>query len=56
MESELWRRVDELCQRAMELEPNQRAEFLDHSCGDDEELRSKVQSLLAQEARAAHFM
>jgi serine/threonine protein kinase/Tol biopolymer transport system component len=56
MEPELWRRVEELCQRAMELDPNRRAEFLESSCGDDKELRSKVESLLALESRAEHFI
>jgi serine/threonine protein kinase/Tol biopolymer transport system component len=56
MESELWRRVEELCQRAMELDQNRRAEFLERSCGDDKELRSRVESLLAQETRAEHFI
>jgi eukaryotic-like serine/threonine-protein kinase len=56
MEPELWRRVEELCQRAMELDPLHRADFLERSCGDDEELRCKVESLLAQEAGAQHFM
>ena len=56
MEPELWRRVEELCQRALELDPSRRAEFLERSCGDDKELRSKVESLLAQEtkSRALH--
>ncbi len=56
MEPELWRRVEELCQRAMELDPSRRAEFLERSCGDDKEFRSKVESLLAQETRAEHFI
>jgi eukaryotic-like serine/threonine-protein kinase len=56
MEPELWRRVEELCHRAMELDPSRRAEFLDRSCGEDQELRSKVESLLAQEARAERFL
>ncbi|MBV9342970.1 MAG: serine/threonine protein kinase, partial [Acidobacteria bacterium] len=56
MEPELWRRVEELCQRAMEFDPARRAEFLDRSCGDDRELRSKVESLLAQEVKAERFM
>ena len=56
MEPELWRRVEELCQRAMELDQNRRAEFLERSCGDDKELRSRVESLLAQETRAEHFI
>ena len=56
MDPELWRRVEELCQRAMELDQSRRAEFLERSCGDDKELRRKVESLLAQEKRAEHFM
>ena len=56
MEPEVWRHVEELCQRAMELDLSRRTEFLDRSCGDDKELRSRVESLLAQEARAALFM
>jgi eukaryotic-like serine/threonine-protein kinase len=56
MEPELWRRVEELCQRAMELAPSRRAEFLQRSCGDDKELRRKVDALLAHEKRAAHFI
>ena len=56
MDPELWRRVEELCQRAMEVDQSRRAEFLERSCGDDKELRRKVESLLAQEGRAEHFM
>ena len=56
MEPELWRRVEELCQRAMELDPSRRAEFLERSCGDDKELRRKVEALLAHETRAEHFI
>ena len=56
MEPELWRRVEELCQRALELDPSRRAEFLERSCGEDEELRRKVESLLAHETKAEHFM
>jgi eukaryotic-like serine/threonine-protein kinase len=56
MEPELWRRVEELCQRAMALDPSRRAEFLERACGDDKELRNKVESLLAQESKAEHFI
>ena len=49
MEPELWRRVEELCHRALELDESRRAEFLEHSCGDDEVLRREVESLLAHE-------
>ncbi len=56
MEPELWHRVKELCNRALELDESRRAEFLEQSCGDDEELRREVESLLAHEKAAEHFI
>jgi len=56
MEPELWRKVEELCQRALELDESQREEFLQCSCGVDNELRQRVESLLAQEKKAERFM
>ncbi len=56
MEPELWRRVEELCQAALKLDPTRRPEFLERSCGADKELRRKVESLLAQETKAEHFI
>jgi serine/threonine protein kinase len=56
MERELWRRVEELCQGAMELDQSDRAEFLERSCGADKELRRKVEVLLAHETKAERFM
>jgi len=56
MESELWHRVEEIFQRALELDERRRAAFLDRSCGDDERLRSEVESLLSQDKKAEHFI
>jgi eukaryotic-like serine/threonine-protein kinase len=56
VERELWRRVEELCHRALELEESRRTEFLDRACGDDRELRREVESLLAHEKNAEHFI
>jgi eukaryotic-like serine/threonine-protein kinase len=56
MNPEVWRRVEEICQRALELDESQRAEFLKDSCGDDAELRCEVESLLAHETRAERFI
>jgi eukaryotic-like serine/threonine-protein kinase len=56
MEPETWRRVEDLCHRALELDESRRAEFLEASCGDDEVLRREVESLLAHEKRAEHFI
>ena len=56
MEPELWRRVEDLYHRALEVDESRRAEFLDHSCTDDEVLRREVESLLAHEKAAEHFI
>ncbi len=56
MESELWHRVEEVFQRALELDESCRAEFLDRSCGDDERLRREVESLLSHHKEAKHFI
>ena len=56
MEPELWHRVKELCNRALDLDESRRAAFLDHSCGDDEVLRREVESLLAHAKAAEYFI
>jgi serine/threonine protein kinase/tetratricopeptide (TPR) repeat protein len=56
VEPELWRRVEDLYHRALERDESHRAEFLKHSCEDDDELRREVESLLAQEKGALHFI
>ncbi|MGA7293355.1 MAG: serine/threonine-protein kinase [Terriglobales bacterium] len=56
MEPELWRRVEELCQQALEMDENGRAEFLERSCAGDEALRHEVESLLAHEKNAERFI
>jgi eukaryotic-like serine/threonine-protein kinase len=56
VERELWHRVEDLCHRALELDESRRAEFIERSCGDDQELRREVGSLLAHEKKAEHFI
>jgi eukaryotic-like serine/threonine-protein kinase len=56
VERELWQRVEELCHRALELDESQRPEFLDRSCGDDQQLRREIESLLAHEKNSRHFI
>ena len=56
MEPELWRRVEDLYHRALELDESQRLEFLEHSCGDNEVLRREVESLLAHQKAAERFI
>lgn len=46
MTPELWNRIKELYSAAQDRPENERAEFLKHSCGGDEELRIEVQELL----------
>ena len=56
MGPELWQRVKDLCDRALDLPESRRVEFLEHACGDDKELRREVESLLAHEKSAEHFI
>jgi eukaryotic-like serine/threonine-protein kinase len=56
VEPELWHRVEELCHRALEVDESGRAEFLEQACGGDRELRQEVESLLAHEKAAEHFI
>jgi eukaryotic-like serine/threonine-protein kinase len=56
VEPELWHRVEDLYHQALELNESRRAEFLEHSCGNDEILRREVQSLLDHEKAAEHFI
>ena len=55
MEPEVFRRVEDLYHRALEMEENQRAEFLERSCGNDHGLRRKVESLLTQQKKT-HYI
>ena len=56
METELWRRVEDLYHRVRELDESSRAEFLEDYCRDDVVLRREVESLLAHEKAAEHFI
>ena len=53
---EVWRRVEELCQQALELDEPHRAEFLESAYGGDDELRREVESLLVHEKTAEFFI
>jgi serine/threonine protein kinase len=50
MPDESWRRVEELFLAALEVPPEERAEFLDRECGSDSALRQETESLLAADA------
>ena len=56
MNPEVWRRVEELCQHALELDEGRRAEFLYSACESNDELRQEVESLLAHEQKAEKFI
>jgi serine/threonine protein kinase len=56
VEPELWRRVEDLYHRVLELDEGSRAEFLVHSCRDDKAVLDEVESLLAHEKAAELFI
>jgi eukaryotic-like serine/threonine-protein kinase len=56
MEKERWSRLETLYHEALELEESRRAAYLQRACGEDAALRRELESLLAQEKRAEHFM
>src|SRR5262245_33854833 len=56
MEDERQRRSLELCHAALLRAVSDRSAFLREACGDDDELRREVESLLAWDSRAQNFM
>ena len=50
MHAERWKQIEDLCQSALDLPPEQRAAFLAKTCPDDLRLRGEVESLLVQQA------
>jgi serine/threonine protein kinase len=56
MTPERWRVVDAILRASLSCEPAQRDAFVASACGDDEELRREVASLLAAHDRAADFL
>ena len=56
MRREVWRRVEELCQQALDLDEDRRLDFVRSACGSEDWLRREVESLLAHEKKAQHFI
>ena len=56
MQRERWREVEELFESAVSRPPEERAAFLDQACGEDEELRREIESLLKADASATGFL
>ena len=53
MNPERWRRMEELYHAVMERAPAEQAAYLAEACGDDQELRHEVASLLRNEEQGA---
>ncbi len=56
MDSERWKRIDELLQAALERPPAERGEFVRQACAGDEALEREVRSLMASGEEAGSFM
>jgi len=56
MKQERYRQIEEIYHAALERAPGQRQAFLEQAAGEDEMLRSEVESLLAYDERAARFI
>ena len=56
MKSDLWARLKPIFESARELELDERDAAIDESCGDDPQLRSALQSLLAAYDEAGTFL
>jgi serine/threonine protein kinase/tetratricopeptide (TPR) repeat protein len=48
--------VDSIFLAAVELQPDQRSAYLNEACGQDEELRARVERLLASQSQMASFL
>jgi eukaryotic-like serine/threonine-protein kinase len=51
-----WTTVKRIHQSALDIDPSERAAFVDESCGGDEALRREVQELLTYAAEAESFL
>lgn len=56
MEPERWQKIERLYGAALEREGQERSAFLREVCGDDQDLRREVESLLAQEDGRDDFL
>ena len=56
MNDERWQQINDILQAALDREPHQRAAFLDDACRGNAELRREVESLLAHQYSAEHFL
>jgi serine/threonine protein kinase/tetratricopeptide (TPR) repeat protein len=56
MQPERWAQIERLFHSALHLEPARRAAFLDRACAGDQELRSRIEALLASHDEAGRFL
>src|SRR4029453_17069939 len=56
MTPERWQQIDHLFHSILELPLSERADFLRHACGDDEFLRSEVESLIESHEQSDGFI
>ena len=56
MTPERWQQIKDIFDRAVECDPAARREFLCECCGDDEELRREVESLLAADPETGSLL
>lgn len=56
MQPDLWHRVSPLFERALDLAPEERDEFVESVAGGDEVLRRELVELLAADAQATEFL
>ena len=56
MDSAKWRKITELFEAALERPADQRAAYLETACDGDEEVRRRVEEMLAADARENLFM
>jgi serine/threonine protein kinase len=56
MTPERWQQVEAVLQEALDRPPLERAPFLDHACGADEELKEEASSLIAAYDEAGGFI
>jgi serine/threonine protein kinase/Tol biopolymer transport system component len=56
MNAERYKKIDDLFEAALDLDPLQRSAFLKQACGSDADLRHEVESLLASYHEAGDFI
>ena len=56
MTPERYQQIGKLLEAALELEPRQRAAFLDAACAGDQELQREVESLIASDDQVGSFI